>query len=517
MKKAGLLLVLIMSVVMLPSCNNSNNNGKDREVTLYAMNDFHGAAVYNKSSSELGILKQGTFFKQKGKEKNTLILNSGDMWQGSIESNLNYGQFLTEVMNTVEFDCFTLGNHEFDWGAEYITKNMNLKDSDTNYQTPFLASNIYHFDRENLIVKDHADELGQEYVVKNLENGLKVGIIGIIGTNQITSITSGFVDSYVFLDPESIITRLSDKLRTEENVDVVVVDAHSSADEMLAECVGITNISNKSNKRYVDAVFCAHSHQYEATEYNGVPFVQSGCNGRGYSEISLSVDKDGEVSLVTNDNHRSNTSEIRNITSYDSKIESLYEKYSSETKDIGCKVLANINGSLSQSDYSGDGTKAILPNLVSKAIALEAISQGYEIDLAMCNKSRSSIGPGTITYSDLYKALPFNNEIYVINAKGSDIINEAQYNSICCINPDLIESNKYYKVAVIDYLATHRNVFRIYDYFTDFEILGKLTKEGSEFYNYRDITADYLLKQEGTINASDYTTKGQFVLNYVQE
>ena len=39
MKKAGLLLVLIMSVVMLPSCNNSNNNGKDREVTLYAMND----------------------------------------------------------------------------------------------------------------------------------------------------------------------------------------------------------------------------------------------------------------------------------------------------------------------------------------------------------------------------------------------------------------------------------------------------------------------------------------------
>lgn len=225
----------------------------------------------------------------------------------------------------------------------------------------------------------------------------------------------------------------------------------------------------------------------------------------------------GEVSLVTNDNHRSNTSEIRNITSYDSKIESLYEKYTSETKDIGCKVLANINGSLSQSDYSGDGTKAILPNLVSKAIALEAISQGYEIDLAMCNKSRSSIGPGTITYSDLYKALPFNNEIYVINAKGSDIINEAQYNSIYCINPDLIESNKYYKVAVIDYLATHRNVFRIYDYFTDFEILGKLTKEGSEFYNYRDITADYLLKQEGTINASDYTTKGQFVLNYVQE
>ena len=88
------------------------------------MNDFHGAAVYNKSSSELGILKQGTFFKQKGKEKNTLILNSGDMWQGSLESNYNHGELLTYAMNDIGFDCFTLGNHEFDWGAKYITSNM---------------------------------------------------------------------------------------------------------------------------------------------------------------------------------------------------------------------------------------------------------------------------------------------------------------------------------------------------------------------------------------------------------
>ena len=409
MKKAGLLLVLIMSVVMLPSCNNSNNNGKDREVTLYAMNDFHGAAVYNKSSSELGILKQGTFFKQKGKEKNTLILNSGDMWQGSIESNLNYGQFLTEVMNTVEFDCFTLGNHEFDWGAEYITKNMNLKDSDTNYQTPFLASNIYHFDRENLIVKDHADELGQEYVVKNLENGLKVGIIGIIGTNQITSITSGFVDSYVFLDPESIITRLSDKLRTEENVDVVVVDAHSSADEMLAECVGITNISNKSNKRYVDAVFCAHSHQYENVVINGVPFVQGASNGKSYSEIHLRV-SNGNVSLISSSNHSNdNKEEIASITNYDTYLKDLYNEYVEKANVKGQEVLGYVNGFMS---YSTSYNISV-PKLVSKAMAQEAYNQGYEVDFAFTNQARSAIEQGNLTYANLYKSLPFDNEMII--------------------------------------------------------------------------------------------------------
>ena len=46
--------------------------------------------------------------------------------------------------------------------------------------TPFLASNIYHFDIENKKVLDHADELGEKYTIKTLESGLKVGIIGVI-------------------------------------------------------------------------------------------------------------------------------------------------------------------------------------------------------------------------------------------------------------------------------------------------------------------------------------------------
>ena len=85
---------------------NENING---EINLFAMNDFHGSIIEN--DEELGFLKQGTFFKNKSEEDNTLILNSGDMWQGSIESNSNYGEFLTKAMNYIEFDSFTLGNH----------------------------------------------------------------------------------------------------------------------------------------------------------------------------------------------------------------------------------------------------------------------------------------------------------------------------------------------------------------------------------------------------------------------
>lgn len=53
------------------------------------------------------------------------------MFQGSIYSNSNYGEFLAKCMNNIGFDCFTLGNHEFDWGQKYIQKNRKLKDEKT--------------------------------------------------------------------------------------------------------------------------------------------------------------------------------------------------------------------------------------------------------------------------------------------------------------------------------------------------------------------------------------------------
>ena len=52
----------------------------DRTVNIFSINDFHGATEVNKASYEEGILKVGTFLKQKGKEENTLLINAGDMW-----------------------------------------------------------------------------------------------------------------------------------------------------------------------------------------------------------------------------------------------------------------------------------------------------------------------------------------------------------------------------------------------------------------------------------------------------
>ena len=119
------------------------------------------------------------------------------MWQGSLESNYNYGTMLTEIMNEAEFDAFTIGNHEFDWGVEKIIANRQLKDKDTNYQTPFLAGNIYNYNINSATVYDHASDLGDKYVIRELENGLKVGIIGVIGGYYIGKFSTDWYSSRI--------------------------------------------------------------------------------------------------------------------------------------------------------------------------------------------------------------------------------------------------------------------------------------------------------------------------------
>ncbi len=473
-----------------------------RNISLYGINDFHGSVKENASNYEAGIIKLGSFLKEKGACENTLLINSGDMWQGSIESNYNHGELLTNCMNYIGFDCFSLGNHEFDWGQEFILKNRFLAGDDgktiNGYQTPFLSANIYRFDINTKTSGEYA-KIAQRYTIKRLENGLKVGIIGTIGMSQITSINSPYVDDLTFLDPIDVIKELSDELRCEKGVDVVIVSHHGAQDELVGN--GITSISNVSNTRYVDAVFCAHTHQNECTVENQVPFVQAGYNGRSYGNIELTVASNGEVTSSLNKVEY--TSSISS-SYHDEKLLEIVEKYGEESSLLAKEEFGALDGTLSASDE--------LINLVTKSMSYVAKNNGYDIAYAISNKGRADLNAGTLTYGSVYRSLPFDNLVYIIDAKGKDIRKELQYSSNGMYRLDKLplEDDKVYRIAVLDYLAFHRNVNRDYNYFPSLSVVGCLTKENYDIYNYRDITCDYLRSLNGKISIKDYQSSLDF-------
>ncbi len=471
--------------------SSTSSGPKEGDIQIYALNDFHGACVA--SGNEAGILKVGSFFKQKGSEDNTLILNSGDMFQGSLLSNSNRGEFLTKVMNDIQFDCFTLGNHEFDWGVDVIKKNALLKDETANYSTPVLAANIYNYDIDTNTLGDYAN-LGEKYVIRTLENGIKVGIIGCIGIDQITSITSTYVDDLVFYNPVTVTKELSDELRTKQGCDVVILDLHADQDDVLSS--GLTSTSSVSGKRYVDAVLCAHSHQGEKTMENGVPFVQAMCNGKAYSDITLHLSSDGTVTCNNYDYEY--TSGIS--TSIDSNLQAYYDYYDGLVD--ADEYVGTLNGTLSKDGYSDTEVSTFVCDAISWGCKQNG--NNYSIDYTMCNTSRAELSSGSVTLEDMFKALPFDNEIYIGMVKGSDLYNEMKYNNFTRLDTAALNKNSTYTVAIIDYLATHRNSYRKYDYFPSFTLTGSLTKNQTS-WTYRNIAMDYF-KSLGSINASDYSS-----------
>ncbi len=452
-----------------------------RTVDFYAINDFHGEV--DKLSTVAGYLSE-----VKYNNENTVLLNSGDMFQGSMESNSNYGSLLTQCMDDVGFDAFTYGNHEFDWGLS-VMENLSASSS-----TPFLGANIYHWDSATKTWGSFASELAQEYVVKTLPNGLRIGIIGVIGKDQITSISSNLVQTIGFKDPAEVVPQLSQKLREELKCDIVVVSAHTGEETFLEN-------SSFDITRYVDAVFCAHTHKNEVSIKNGVPFIQGGSSGEYVSHVTLSVDDNGNVSCTNRQNIKY-SSAWPNKVSVQNLIDNSNEQLAQEANE----VLATLDGTLDADEG--------LPRLVCHAIA-NYVQQNYadqNVVLSMTNKGRSDLYGGELTYSELYEAVPFDNVIYIARVSGADILKEAGYGSnfVWRISGEAIENSNdvYYNIAVIDYLLFHQNSERNYDYFpsafqNDFEPIALENENFDGVYNYRFLTRDFL-REQGEINCAIY-------------
>ncbi len=469
---------IISSSESTSESSSSSSSSEDidepyKTIEIYASNDIHGVVLADNSYSA-GLGEFGTYFKQKGEEPNTLLIDQGDTWQGSIYSNYNHGQLITDVMNYAKFDARTVGNHDFDWGVEYLRNNTARKYND--YATPVLAGNVYDYDMStHTMGNNQQSDLGVKSVTYTLENGLKVGILGGIGYRQITSINSLYTKNIGFADHINFIKEEATHLRDDENCDVVICSIHTGQEDVL----------NNDLKDYVDLVLCGHTHKKEYTKEDNLYYVQNSAYMGSFSHITLTYDVENELVSNTDVSYISNEELKSSVAQVDYTIYQLINSYSLECLEAADEVLAN-----SVTGYFGSSESA---NLMAKAIYDEAVLEKYDIDFSYTN-SRKSLGYGSYTYADLYNSFPFDNEVYIISITGEEIENEIMCYNNFYHNPSkstTIKRSQTYKIACIDYLAFHTNENRYYDYFpsianADIDKLPTLNN------NYRVILKEWL-------------------------
>ena len=377
---------------------------------LFALNDLHGK--FCDTSEQSGVDEMTTYFKRAyAANDHVLLLSTGDMWQGSSESNLTKGQIVTEWMNELGVVSMTLGNHEYDWGEEYIEENATLA------EFPFLAINIYDAD-----TNERAEYCQPSVIVQR--GGAKIGIIGAMG-DCYSSISPEQVED-VYFKTGSELTALvkaeAQRLRN-EGADFIVYSIHDGYDRSSSGTGRITDSQLSPyydislSDGYVDLVFEGHTHQrYNLRDSKGVYHLQGGGDNRGicYAEAEINF---------ANGKSRVSTTEFITSSVYeklddDAIVDELLDKYAEQIA-VGARVLGYNNSWRSSSELC-----QLIADLYIKT-GVEAFGKDYDIVLGggyLSARSPYNLPAGQVTYSQLQMIFPFDNQIVLCSIKGSDLL-----------------------------------------------------------------------------------------------
>ena len=445
------------------------------ELDFYAFNDLHG--VFNDTDDNPGLDELTTYLKNAYADESAyeILLSSGDMWQGSVESSTNKGQLMTQWMNHMGFVSMTIGNHEFDWGSAYIAENalaadfpfLGINITDTNVQEPYCQPSV---------------------VIER--GGVKIGIIGAIG-DVLSSVSGEFTPGVEFAvrgDLTKLVKEEATRLRG-EGCQLIIYSIHAGYDNSfsgikdMASNLGYYNL--ELSQGYVDLVFESHSHQnYVIRDKHGVYHLQGGGYNSGISFANICYN------LVT-DTYEIQTVKTLDPDEYahpelmdDPVVDFLYGVYFPE-EDPYTTVLGR-NKTLRSSNEIG---KTVAQLYLQKG--QELWGEAYNVVLGggfIKTRTPYDLQAGDVTYSQLYSLLPFDNALVLCQVTGKQLREKMLGSSsyFCAyeegLRDSIVDTEIYYIVT-----DTYTSFYK-YNMFTEIDRL--------EDYYARDLLKDFIA-QEG--------------------
>jgi 5'-nucleotidase len=212
-------ILLTGATLIAPSLIAQTSNEKKRKVkqlTILHTNDTHSTiepfpANHSKFPGKGGVVNRFNLIQKiRSEEENVLLLDAGDIFQGTPYFNMFGGVLEMKAMTKMGYDAATMGNHDFDGGMDGFLKAKEYADF------PFLCSN---YDFSATILKYQT----QDSLIKEI-GGLKVGIFGI-GVELKGLVPDDKFGETVYLDPISTANRVAQELK-KKGCDLIICLSH---------------------------------------------------------------------------------------------------------------------------------------------------------------------------------------------------------------------------------------------------------------------------------------------------
>src|SRR5688572_126288 len=369
-----------------------------RRVRIIATNDFHGTLeprVDARGVRRGGAGAVASVIEQARRECAScavLLLDGGDMFQGTAASNLVFGRSVVAIYDALGYTASALGNHEFDWGQDTLRARMR----DARYA--ILGANVRDADgRDVPWIRD--DTLVEV-------NGVRVGVVGVATVETPRTTLAAHVSDLRFVDPVPVVLEHARSLR-ERGAHLVVVVAHAGAfcdDEGDDRCRGEIVELARGVGRAVDVIVSGHTHSLVRTLDPGVAIVQARSNGRAVGVVDLVP---GELPVVS----------VRDVLTDSvaplARIDSIARRAVAAVASRVSARVAEIPAHLQRS-----GEQYPLGHLVA-----DAQRWAGKADIAVMNNGgiRADLPAGTATYGRVFEVQPFANTLHRFTLRGRDL------------------------------------------------------------------------------------------------
>ena len=404
-------------------------------ISVVGTNDVHGELIPQDDRGGILTFSGYVAALRKAREGDgaVLLVDAGDMWQGTLESNLSEGAPVVLAYNALGYDAAAIGNHEFDFGPagpKSIPVNADddprgaLKDRARETAFPLLNANIVQNTTGERVAWDN---VRASTMIERA--GIDIGLIGVITEmTPATTIPANISDLRFAPLAEAIITEA--KMLRESGADLVVVLAHAGGrctdfddPSDLSSCntnAEIMRVARAIPAGLVDHIVAGHHHNGVAHVVNGIAVTSSYSNTRAFSRVDFTLDRSsGKV-------------QDRKIYPPQRNIErDSYEGHALEPVAAILEIAASARraadelqeqklGVFLETPMTGRaGPEFELGNLMTDAV-LEQV--GGDISIHNVRGGiRAELPAGELTYGSVFRMFPFDNRVAVIELSGAEL------------------------------------------------------------------------------------------------
>ena len=216
-----------------------------------------------------GAARRAALIKKiRAEEEHVLLLDAGDIFQGTPYFNYFGGELEFKLMSKMQYDAATIGNHDFDAGIDGLHQQL------PNANFPFIISN---YDLSNTIMNGRT----KPYLIIN-KGPLKVGILGV-GIELDGLVPKNLIGETQYLDPIQKANHFAALLKEDEKCDYVICLSHLGFKYKENK---VSDIVLAENSKHIDLIIGGHTHTFlnepyiaKNAEQNPVYINQAGWAG----------------------------------------------------------------------------------------------------------------------------------------------------------------------------------------------------------------------------------------------